>query len=82
MHEEEDTYTNTGAAIEEQSSSSIVGEVITSVGGTLVAIQDVPKQNQGMEMFPLSIISSHHMEGFGDMPLRELGSKQIGRAHV
>ena len=75
MHEEEETYTSVGAAVEEKPSSSIVGRVITLVGGTLVAVQDVPKKNQGMQMFPLSIISAHLMESCGDMPLHDLGSK-------
>ena len=35
MHEEEETYTNADATIEEQPSSSIVGEVITPEEGTL-----------------------------------------------
>ena len=65
MYEEEETYTSTDADIEENPSSLVVGEVITPVGGTLVAVQDVPKKNQGMQMFPLSIISTHHMEGWG-----------------
>ena len=75
MHEEEDTYTGIGVAIEEQPSSSVVGEVITQVEGTLVALQDFLKKNQCMQMFPLSVISAHHMEGCGDMPLHDLGSR-------
>ena len=77
MHEEEETYTSAGAAIEKQPSSSVVGEFITPVGGALVVVQDVPKQNQGMQMFPLSVVPEHLMEGCGDMPLHDLGSRNV-----
>ena len=73
MHEEEETYNSVGASVEEQPSSSpVFEEVITPVGVTLVSIQDVPKKNQGMQMFQLS---AHHMEDCGDMPLHDLGSR-------
>ena len=81
MHEEEENYTSASAAIEEHPSSSpAVGGVITPVGGTLVAVQDVPKDhlNQGMQTIPPHVISVHHMEICGDMPswqLHDLESK-------
>ena len=77
MHEEEETCTSADAAMEEQPSSSVVGEAITPKEGTLVVVQDVPKLYQGMHMFPLSIISTHHMEDFVDVPLHDLRSKYI-----
>ena len=80
MHEEEETYTNANAAIEEQSPSSVVGKVITPEEGTLVAIQYVPKLYQGMHIFPFPIISAHHMEDYGNMmsgQMHGLGSKHI-----
>ena len=69
MHEEEETYTSTGEIVEEHPSPSlVVGGVITLVGGTLVVVQNVPKINQGMQIFPLPIISANHMEDCGNMP--------------
>ena len=77
MHEEEETCTIFDAAIKKQPSSSVVGEDITLEKGTLVAVQYVPNLYQGMHMFPLSVISSYLMEGCGNMPLHDLGSKHI-----
>ena len=80
MHEEEKTCTSIDSTIEGQPSSPVVGEVITSEEGTLVAVQDVPNFYQGMHIFPLPIISAHHMEDCGNMPsgkIHDLGSKHI-----
>ena len=76
----EETCISADTTMEEQPSSSSVGEPITLEEGTLVAVQDVPKLYQGMNIFPLPIISAHHMEDCGYMPsgqINDLGSKHI-----
>lgn len=77
MHEKEETCTSAYANIEEQPSSSIVGEAITPEEGTLVAVQDFPKLYQGMHIFLFPIISTHIMESCGNVPLHDLGSNHI-----
>ena len=75
VHEEEDADTSAGVAVEENPSPSpVVGEEIVPVGGTLVALQDVPKHQliQGMQKFPPHIISAHQMEICGAMPSGKL----------
>ena len=71
MHEEEKADTSAGAEVEKKKSPSpTVGEAIASVGGTLVALQDVPKFQliQGLQTFSSHVISTHQFEIYGIIP--------------
>lgn len=61
MHEAEETNTNAGVVVGEQPSPSpAIREAIALVGGTLVALQDVPKFQliQGLQTFSYHVISA------------------------
>lgn len=68
------TCTSTDATREEHPLSLAVGGANTLEGGTLAAIQDVPKFHQGMPKFPLSVISVNLMGSCGNLPLHDQGS--------
>ena len=50
--------------MEDQPSSSAFGGANTLEEGTLAALQDVPKFDQGMPKFPSLIISENIIEGY------------------